>query len=79
MAERRSRLRAEGLSALYGGTAAVKDVTLAFPPNTVTAIIGPSGCGKSTFLRCLNRLHELAPDATVRGHVFLDGRDVYAA
>jgi len=79
MAERRSRLRAEQLSALYGGTAAVKDVTLAFPPNTVTAIIGPSGCGKSTFLRCLNRLHELAPGATVRGHVFLDGRDVYAA
>jgi phosphate transport system ATP-binding protein len=78
MAERRSRLRAEQLTALYGGTAAVKDVTLAFPPNTVTAIIGPSGCGKSTFLRCLNRLHELAPGATVRGHVLLDGYDIYA-
>jgi phosphate transport system ATP-binding protein len=77
MAERRSRLRAEQLSAFYGATAAVKDVTLAFPPNTVTAIIGPSGCGKSTFLRCLNRLHELAPGATVRGHVYLDGQDIY--
>jgi phosphate transport system ATP-binding protein len=75
--ERRSRLRADALSALYGGKAAVKDVSLAFPPNTVTAIIGPSGCGKSTFLRCLNRLHELAPGATVRGKVVLDGRDIY--
>jgi phosphate transport system ATP-binding protein len=77
--ERRSRLRSNGLTALYGDKAAVKDVSLAFPANTVTAIIGPSGCGKSTFLRCLNRLHELAPGATVRGHVFLDGRDIYAA
>jgi phosphate transport system ATP-binding protein len=79
VAERRSRLRAEGLSALYGDKAAVKDVHLAFPANTVTAIIGPSGCGKSTFLRCLNRLHELAPGASVRGQVYLDGRDIYGA
>jgi phosphate transport system ATP-binding protein len=78
MVERRSRLRADRLSALYGDTAAVKDVTLAFPANTVTAIIGPSGCGKSTFLRCLNRLHELAAGGVVRGQVFLDGRDIYA-
>jgi phosphate transport system ATP-binding protein len=78
MAERRRRLRTERLSALYGGKAAVKDVTLAFPPNTVTAVIGPSGCGKSTFLRCLNRLHELSPGASVQGHVYLDGLDIYA-
>ena len=34
-----------------------------FPERTVTAIIGPSGCGKSTFIRTLNRMHELVPDA----------------
>jgi phosphate transport system ATP-binding protein len=78
MVERRARLRANGLSALYGAQVAVKEVHLAFPGNTVTAIIGPSGCGKSTFLRCLNRLHELTPGASVRGHVYLDGRDIYA-
>ncbi len=43
----------------------------------VTAIIGPSGCGKSTFLRCLNRMHETIPGASVSGRVLLDARDVY--
>jgi phosphate transport system ATP-binding protein len=78
MADATTRLRAERLSALYAGTAAVKDVTLAFPVHTVTAVIGPSGCGKSTFLRCLNRLHELSRGGTVRGSVLLDGGDIYA-
>jgi phosphate transport system ATP-binding protein len=79
MAEPVARLRTERLTALYGLTPAVKDVTLAFPANTVTAVIGPSGCGKSTFLRCLNRLHELSPDGAVDGSVFLDDHDIYAA
>ena len=43
----------------------------------VVAIIGPSGCGKSTFLRCLNRMHEEVQGATVRGQVFLNGKDIY--
>jgi len=72
------RLRTDGLWAYFGSTPAVKDVSLSFPPNTVTAIIGPSGCGKSTFLRCLNRLHELV-GGTVRGGVLLDGEDIYAS
>jgi phosphate transport system ATP-binding protein len=78
MAESTARLRTEGLTALFGDKAAVKDVTLYFPQNTVTAIIGPSGCGKSTFLRCLNRLHELSPGGSVRGRVLLDEEDIYA-
>jgi len=32
-------------------------------------LIGPSGCGKSTFIRCLNRMHETSPEATVKGKV----------
>ncbi len=39
--------------------------------------MGPSGCGKTTFMRCINRMHELAPNAQVRGAVLLDGEDVY--
>jgi len=72
------RLQAEAVTATFGDRPAVKDVSLAFPANTVTAIIGPSGCGKSTFLRCLNRLHELSRRAAVRGRVLLDGGDIYA-
>jgi len=72
------RLRTEGLTARFGDKIAVQDATLAFRSNTLTAIIGPSGCGKSTFLRCLNRLHELARGASVSGRVLLDDRDIYA-
>jgi phosphate transport system ATP-binding protein len=56
---------------------AVRDASVAFPTNTVTAIIGPSGCGKSTFLRCLNRLHELTDGGRMTGKVLLDGEDIY--
>ncbi len=73
------RLRTEDLSAYFNGTAAVRHVSLAFPPNGVTAIIGPSGCGKSTFLRCLNRMHELSDQASISGKVILDGHDIYDA
>lgn len=71
------RLATERLTALFRRAAAVKDVTLAFPRHTVTAIIGPSGCGKSTFLRCLNRMHELSDGGWSTGRVLLDGVDVY--
>ena len=37
---------------------AVRDVSLAFPRNQVTALLGPSGCGKTTILRTINRMHD---------------------
>ena len=74
----RLRLETVRLTALFGHQRAVRDVSLLFPAHTVTAIIGPSGCGKSTLLRCLNRMHELTPDATVVGEVLLDNVNVYA-
>jgi phosphate transport system ATP-binding protein len=67
------------LSAWYGEKQALYDVNLPFAENKVTAIIGPSGCGKSTLIRCLNRMHELVPEAKVQGKVMLDGTDVYSS
>jgi phosphate transport system ATP-binding protein len=69
----------EALNAYYGQTHAVKDVTINFPANEVTAIIGPSGCGKSTMVRCINRMHEEIPGARADGKVLLDQEDVYAS
>jgi phosphate transport system ATP-binding protein len=54
------------------------NVNLSFPENSVTALIGPSGCGKSTFIRTLNRMHELIPNAKLAGEVFYEGDDIYA-
>jgi phosphate transport system ATP-binding protein len=70
-------LRIENLSAGFDGKDVVKGVNLAIPANQVTAVMGPSGCGKTTFMRCINRMHELAANAQVSGTVLLDGEDVY--
>ena len=66
-----------GLSAYYGLFQAISDIDLTIKPRAVTAFIGPSGCGKSTLLRCLNRMHEVTPQARVAGLVRLDGVDLY--
>ena len=44
-------LKLEHLSAGYGEKTILHDISLDFPPGTVTAILGPNGCGKSTLLR----------------------------
>ena len=66
------------LSIWYGEKQAIKEVTIAIPSKSITAIIGPSGCGKSTFLRCLNRMHELVPRTRVEGKTLFYGEDLYA-
>jgi phosphate transport system ATP-binding protein len=68
---------ANHLSAFFGETAAVRDVSISIPQNAVTAIIGPSGCGKSTLLRCFNRMHETVPRARVEGSVEILGSSIY--
>jgi len=73
-----ARLTAEALNAHFGKAHVVRDVSIEFPAQNVTAIIGPSGCGKSTLLRCLNRMHETVPLARVSGEVLFEGQDIYA-
>jgi len=67
------------LSAYFGDNRALHDVNLDIAERQITAIIGPSGCGKSTLVRCLNRMHEMIPSATVEGVVMLDRENIYAA
>ena len=66
------------LSVFFGTNHVLKDVSLDVSARAVTAIIGPSGCGKSTFLRALNRMHELVPEARMTGEIRLFGEDIYA-
>jgi len=76
-AQRTPIVEVRELNAWYGSQQVLKDVSMKFARNHVTAIIGPSGCGKSTLVRCVNRLHELVPNAKLTGSVMLDGVDIY--
>jgi phosphate transport system ATP-binding protein len=67
----------KGLSVFFGRHQVLKNVSLDAKANAVTAVIGPSGCGKSTFLRSLNRMHELVPEARMEGEIRLFGEDIY--
>jgi phosphonate transport system ATP-binding protein len=53
------------------GQPVLKDVSLDFPSEGITAIIGPSGTGKSTLIRCVNRL--VAPTS---GEILFEGQDM---
>jgi len=70
-------LETKDINVWFGERHVLKNVTLQFPKKEVTALIGPSGCGKSTFIRTLNRMHELIPEAGLAGSVLLDGQDIY--
>ncbi|NJQ05807.1 phosphate ABC transporter ATP-binding protein PstB [Streptomyces lonarensis] len=68
----------QDVSVRYGSFIAVGDITMKVPRHQVTAFIGPSGCGKSTLLRCLNRMNDLVPGASVTGELIYNGENVYA-
>ncbi len=71
-------VKLQDLNAYYGAEHAIKNVSIEFAPNEVTALIGPSGSGKSTVVRCINRMHEEIPGARADGSVTLDELDVYS-
>jgi len=70
-------LRVEHFYASYGDGDIVKDINIEIERHKVHAIMGPSGCGKTTFMRCINRMHELMPTATVKGNIYLNDTDIY--
>lgn len=71
-------ISARGLSLWYGGHQALKNISIALPDKSVTALIGPSGCGKTTFLKTLNRMNDLIPNVRIEGQVQYKGMDIYS-
>ncbi len=74
-----SGIVAQEVRAYFGTVEVLKGISVSMQKNKVTALIGPSGCGKTTFLRTLNRMHELAREASIKGKVIVDGTDIYSA
>jgi len=66
-------LEAHGLTKVFGGFAAVKNVDLSVRRGSIHALIGPNGAGKTT---CFNLLTKtLAP---TEGKILFDGQDISA-
>ena len=71
-------LAVEEFCAYFGELGVLKDINLSIVENKATAIMGPSGCGKTTLIRCINRMHELIPNAKVSGKILLNGKNLYS-
>jgi len=67
-------VEASNITAGYGRSTVLSDVSLAVPPSTVVALLGANGAGKTTLLRVLAGL--LRPRA---GTVHVQGKDVTQA
>lgn len=74
----KKKLAVRDLHLHYGTKEVLKGINLDVPENNIVALIGPSGCGKSTLLRAMNRMHDLSPEAKVKGQILLDGDNIYA-
>jgi len=70
-------LKVNDFSAFFGTNQILKNINMTFPVKKVVAMMGPSGCGKTTFIRCINRMHELNPDAHTEGAIYLHQEDIY--
>lgn len=66
-----SLLATQGLTIRFGGHVAVDNVTCAFAPGTLTAIVGPNGAGKTTYFNLISGQLKASS-----GTVTLDGRDL---
>jgi phosphate transport system ATP-binding protein len=71
------RIEAHNVSSYYGSFKAIDSISMTVEPKSITALIGPSGCGKSTFLRSINRMHEVLPNARVEGRLTIDDQNIY--
>jgi branched-chain amino acid transport system ATP-binding protein len=67
-------LELQGITAGYGDSHVLRDVSVTVPPSSVVAMLGANGAGKTTLLKVASGL--LAPAA---GRVLVDGVDVTGA
>jgi len=68
-----SLLSTQNLTVRFGGHVAVNNVTCAFEPGTLTAIVGPNGAGKTTYFNLISG--QIKASA---GSVMLGGKDISA-
>ncbi|WMM23595.1 phosphate ABC transporter ATP-binding protein [Tissierella sp. MB52-C2] len=68
-------IKVNNLNVSYGNKLILKNLSMPFIKNKITAIIGPSGCGKSTFLTTLNLMLE-EYDGKYNGEIIFKDKDI---
>jgi branched-chain amino acid transport system ATP-binding protein len=71
MAEKNAHLEVSGLTKLFGGLVAVKDMAFSVEAGKILGLIGPNGSGKSTVMKLIMGIER--PDA---GSVRINGTEV---
>lgn len=64
-------LEMSGISQLFGGVTALKDVSFVAGKGDITGVIGPNGAGKTTLFNVISGIY-----SQTSGSITLDGRDV---
>jgi branched-chain amino acid transport system ATP-binding protein len=64
-------LQIEGVSKLFGGLQALKDVTFDLPEGQILGLIGPNGAGKTTLFNCISGVYK-----PTEGRVLFRGEDI---
>lgn len=68
------RVELQAIGKRFGRVAALRDVTLALPAGSRTALVGPNGSGKSTLVRVLMGMLSATGEVLVDGQVVGDDR-----
>ena len=71
-----ARIQVRDLTFYYGSHKAIDALNLDINQGEILGLMGPSKSGKTSFLRVLNRMCDLIPDARVEGTVLLDNEDI---
>lgn len=71
-----ARIQVRDLTFYYGSHKAIDGLNLDINQGEILGLMGPSKSGKTSFLRVLNRMCDLIPDARVEGTVLLDNEDI---
>jgi len=64
------------VSVRYEDHVALQNISLTIARNEIFGVIGPANAGKTTFLKCINRMLEFIPTASVEGTVSVAGENV---
>ncbi len=70
------KIQVQDLTFTYGQHVAIDSLHLEVWQGEILGLMGPAKSGKTTFLRVLNRMCDLVPQARAQGTVLLDGEDI---